>query len=145
MIWNISAEEKRIARELLVQNIDFGVEFAKLPEESAVRIAPLNRSTRPNPGAKVPPEYHYLIDSWVTQDLLFAYLGELTDAAQLFGWNRKLVFEVRGLRGHELVYELAEHRRLLKLIIALPWYRELWRKIKAWKKLNFSEPPQGTV
>ena len=143
MIWNIPAKEKRIARELLQENIDFGVDFAGLPEASPVRIAPLNRCTRPNPGTKIPPEYQYLIEHWVIQDLLFTYLQELNDSAKLFGW--KLSFEIRGLRGHELVYEMAEQHRILKTIIALPWYKELWRKIRAWKQVNFSEPPRGVI
>lgn len=143
MIWNIPAEEKRIAREILQENKDFSVDFAGLPEASPVRIAPLNRCTRPNPGTKIPPEYQYLIEHWVIQDLLFTYLKELNDSAKLFGW--KLSFEIRGLRGHELVYELKNHRATLRTIITLPWYKEIRRKIKAWKQVNFFEPPQVAV
>jgi hypothetical protein len=145
MIWNIVHEEKRRANELLQSNIDFGVGFAELKPESAIRKAPLNRSTRPLPGTKIPEQYMYLIPEWALQDTLFWYLEELTEAAKIFGWDSKLIFEVRGLRGNELVYKLKAHRVLLRDILDLPWNREIIRKTRAFFRLNFPGKPAVPV
>ena len=143
MIWNIIREEKQRAAELLQSNIDFGVDFAKLDSKSAFRIAPLNRSTRPLAITKIPLKYHYLIDEWALQDVLFYYLEELNDNAKRFGWH--LGFEVRGLRGDELVYVLKAHREGLREIIELPWYRHLLRKALAFIMVNSPRKPAAPV
>jgi hypothetical protein len=149
MIWNIFAEERRIAKELLEINVDFGVAFAKLPDNSAVRIAPLNRSTRPLPTTKIPDEYLYLVAEWAIQDVLFTYLQEIETACKIFGWRviPEIIVspEVPGLRGHELIYAMQSQRDCLWRVVKDPWYAHLRLKCRAWYRLEVSKQPASFV
>ncbi|HUD74280.1 MAG TPA: hypothetical protein VMQ76_04335, partial [Terracidiphilus sp.] len=134
-----SVSEKSTALELMHAIAEWLLSFNDLPGESAVRKAPLNRSTRPLPDAEIPKEYEYLVDEWITQDLLFRLLEDIKQAAECFKWNEALfplAFQLRGLRGHELTQELLHYRKALQQISVRPWYKRLWRRLFYRKKIN---------
>jgi hypothetical protein len=132
--------ERRTALELMHAIAEWLIAFNDLPETSAVRKAPLNRSTRPLPDCELPPEYSHLTKEWVTQDLLFRLLGDIRRAAESFRWDESLLFplafEIRGLRGFELTRELLHYRKALQQISVRPWYKTIWQRLTYRKKIN---------
>src|ERR1017187_9253697 len=139
--------ERRVATELMHAIPEWIASFYDLPP-GAVRKAPLNRSTRPLTETKIPDEYGYLVKEWVCQDLLFAFLAELRDAADQYHWDESLfplAFELRGLRGHELVTELIQYRESLHNISMRPWYKMMAKRLQARMQKRPAANPQETA